>query len=160
MSATGLAAHAGRVPLRASIRAQASGVRSEALTGRLCHTQMRRETSTSGNTRHCAIQVASKICLWKVQNLVGIFRSQRNANTFRGGLVALGGNATHRDQNIGLRIVCGSAPVPCQPEFSSTFLEVQENKATDGTGREDYCGRLSGDWLSFWTVHRRSDRHS
>jgi len=26
-------------------------------------TQMRRETKTSGNTRHSAIQVASKICL-------------------------------------------------------------------------------------------------
>jgi hypothetical protein len=38
-------------------------LRSEALTGRLCHTQMRRETRTSGNTRHSAIQVASKICL-------------------------------------------------------------------------------------------------
>ncbi len=29
-------------------------------------TQMRLETSTSGNTRHRAIQVANKICLWKV----------------------------------------------------------------------------------------------
>ena len=38
-------------------------LRSEALTGRLCHTQMLRETRTSGNTRHSAIQVASKICL-------------------------------------------------------------------------------------------------
>jgi hypothetical protein len=36
---------------------------SEALIGRLYHTQMGRETSTSGNTRHSAIQVASKICL-------------------------------------------------------------------------------------------------
>jgi hypothetical protein len=38
-------------------------LRSEALTGRLCHAQMRRETRTSGNTRHSAIQVAGKICL-------------------------------------------------------------------------------------------------
>ena len=45
---------------------------AEAFTSRLCHTQVRRETSTSGNTRHSAIQVVSKICLWKVQSLVAI----------------------------------------------------------------------------------------
>jgi hypothetical protein len=38
-------------------------VRVEAISGRLCHTQMRLETSTSGNKRHSAIQVASKVCL-------------------------------------------------------------------------------------------------
>jgi hypothetical protein len=43
---------------------------------------MRRETSTSANTRHSAIQVVSKICLWKVQSLVAICWSQRNANAF------------------------------------------------------------------------------
>jgi hypothetical protein len=83
---------------------------AEAFTGKLCRTQMRRETSTSGNTRHSAIQVACKICLRKVQGLVAICWSQRNANAFRGGLIALGGNTADRDQNIGLRIVCGSAP--------------------------------------------------
>jgi hypothetical protein len=39
--------------------------------------------------------------------------------------------------------------LPCQPEFSSNVLELLETKATDGTGREDYRGRLSGDWLAF-----------
>ena len=71
---------------------------------------MRSETSTLGDTRHSATQVAINICLWKVQGLGGICWTQRNANAFRGGLVALGGNTADRDQNVGFRIVCGSAP--------------------------------------------------
>src|SRR5580698_7804293 len=70
---------------------------------------MRRETSRSGNTRHGAIEVASKNCLWKVQGLFGSCCSQRNTNAFGGGLITLGGDATDRDQNISFRIVCGSA---------------------------------------------------
>jgi hypothetical protein len=35
--------------------------------------------------------------------------SQRNANGFGGGLIALGGHAANRDLNIGLRVVCGCA---------------------------------------------------
>src|ERR1700685_2833417 len=68
------------------------------------------ETSASGNTRHGAVQVVSKICLWKMQGLSVIWWSKRNANAFRGGLIALGGNTADGDQDIGLRIVCGSAP--------------------------------------------------
>lgn len=56
------------------------------------------------------MQVARKICRWKVQGVVGICWSQRNANAFRGGLVALGGNTADGYQNVGLWIVCGSAP--------------------------------------------------
>src|SRR5271156_6507641 len=71
---------------------------------------MRREPSTSGNTRHSAIQVVSQLCLGKVQGLFAIRRSQRDAKAFRRGLIALGGNTADGDQNMGLRIVCGSAP--------------------------------------------------
>src|SRR5580704_14214511 len=67
------------------------------------------ETGISGDTGHCAIQVVSKVRLWKMQGLAVICRSQRYANGFSCGLIALGGNAADRDQNIGLRIVCGSA---------------------------------------------------
>src|SRR5713101_5333077 len=84
--------------------------RSECWLDAAYTTQMRLETSTSGNTRHRAIQVANKICLWKVQSLVGICWSHRNANAFRGGLIALDGDTADRNQDIGLRIVCGSAP--------------------------------------------------
>jgi hypothetical protein len=45
-----------------------------------------------------------------VSGLVGLRRAERNANAFIGGLIALGGDAADGDQNIGLRIVCGSAP--------------------------------------------------
>jgi hypothetical protein len=45
-----------------------------------------------------------------VQRFVAISRSQRNANEFECGSIALGGNAADRDQNIGFRIVCGRAP--------------------------------------------------
>src|SRR3984957_3351060 len=35
---------------------------------------------------------------------------QGNANAFECGGIALGGNTADRNQNVGLRIVCGSAP--------------------------------------------------
>src|SRR6202035_2089734 len=44
------------------------------------------------------------------QGLAMICCSQRNANAFECGRIALGGNTADRNQNVGLRIVCGSAP--------------------------------------------------
>jgi hypothetical protein len=64
----------------------------------------------SGNARDGAIQVVIKIRLGKVERLAAIRRSQRDANGFECGRVALGGNTSDRDQHIGLRIVRGSAP--------------------------------------------------
>src|SRR6202034_2664319 len=63
----------------------------------------------SGNSRHGAIQVAGESYLWEVQGLGGFYWTQSNANRFSGGLIALGGNATDRNQNVGLRIVRGGA---------------------------------------------------
>src|SRR5208282_5932995 len=79
----------------------------------------------SGNTRDSAIKIVSKISLGKVQSLLLIRWSQRDANRFSGGLIALGGNATDRDQDISLRIVCGSAP------------------ASDRIGNDGKAGRLA-----------------
>jgi hypothetical protein len=67
----------------------------------------------------------SKIALGKVQSLVLIRWSQRDANGFSGGLIALGSNAADRDQDIGFRIVGGSAP------------------ASDRIGDDGKAGRLS-----------------
>src|ERR1700685_4112935 len=39
-----------------------------------------------------------------------MYRGQSDANRFGGGLIAFGGHDTDRNQNVGLRIVCGSAP--------------------------------------------------
>jgi len=72
--------------------------------------QQRQRSKSSGNTRHSAIQVVIKVCLGKVEGIIRICWSQRNANGFSGRLIALGGHAADRNQNIGLRIVCGSAP--------------------------------------------------
>ena len=56
------------------------------------------------------MQVAIEIGFGKVKRLGGICRSQRDADAFKGGLIALGGDTANGNQNICLRVVCGCTP--------------------------------------------------